>query len=120
FGGGMLLVLALTVLVGPATALAVSAPGLLLGNLHRLWLDREALDARLARAFVVGGLPGAFLGGLLAVGLPEGLLRTVGVLAAAFALARELGWLEVTPGPRVIVPLAAASGALSASSGGGG
>jgi uncharacterized membrane protein YfcA len=103
-GGGMLLVLALTALRGPAQALAVSALGLLLGNIHRLWIDRRELDPRLARAFVVGALPGSFLGGMLALGMPEAVLRSVALVGAGFAIARELGWLSLTPGPRVIVP----------------
>jgi uncharacterized membrane protein YfcA len=118
-GGGMLLVLAMSAIWDPATALAVTAPALLVGNAHRLWLDRASLDRKVAGAFAAGALPGALAGGLLAVTIPDVALRALFVGATAFAIGRELGWVKLSPRPGALVPLAAAGGAVTATSGGG-
>src|SRR5690349_10895588 len=62
-GGGMLLLLALATLGEPHEALAVTAPALLVGNLHRLWMGRRELDRETALPLVAGALPGALVGG---------------------------------------------------------
>src|SRR5688572_16373782 len=66
-GGGVFLLLSLSVLWGPTTALATSSLALLVGNLHRTFLYRKSVNWPIARAFVVGAVPGAVLGALLAV-----------------------------------------------------
>jgi uncharacterized membrane protein YfcA len=119
-GGGMLLVLALSVLVGPAAALAATAPALLAGNLQRLWMLRAAIDRRVARAFVVGALPGAFAGGLLAVSVPEVVLSVLMVTMVGFAIGSALGWWRIRVPVSSITPAGAAIGGLTATSGGAG
>ena len=109
-GGGVVLVLILSLVTDPKTALAVSAPALLVGNLHRLHLFREHLDRRAALAFMGGAIPGAFLGGLVAVKLPTAALHWVLVGATALALARAVGAFQFRASPRVLVPFLGTAG----------
>src|SRR4051812_11193889 len=76
-GGGLFLILIASVLVGPRTALAITAPALLFGNLHRAILFRRALDRGIALRVILGAVPGAFAGGLLAGAMPEWVLRVL-------------------------------------------
>lgn len=119
-GGGLLLLLALAVRFDPATALAITAPGLLAGNLHRLFMFRRHVDLPLATRLAAGAVPGALAGGLLAARLPEAALRGILLLATALAVTKSLGWLRWTPPRAAVVPVGALAGALTASGGGGG
>ncbi|GAB5544073.1 MAG: hypothetical protein SangKO_038330 [Sandaracinaceae bacterium] len=118
-GGGMLLVLALSLVFDPMTALAATTPALLVANLHRLWLFRGALDRRVAGVFVLGAFPGALIGSLLTVGLPEGVLSWILLAVSALAVARSLGWLRWSPGPRSLAPAGFVAGGVAAASGAG-
>ncbi len=119
-GGGMVLVLALSVFMDPILALAVSSPALLLANGHRLWMYRSELPRREGLWLVLGGVPGAFLGGLFAVGLPESVIRAAMIGMAVLAVLRSALKLAWRPG-RVWNPLAAGvTGFVSATTGGGG
>ncbi len=139
-GGGLLMTIALAALWDPTRALATAAPALLVGNSHRVFLYRHVIglggdvrdeeDARqlrrLAMRFVVGGAPGAFVGGLLAVSLPEWVLQTLLVVMAGVAIAREflpVRWLR-QPQSRwartALFPMSFAAGLVTATSGGGG
>lgn len=119
-GGGMLLLVGLSLAYGPRAALACTAPALLLGNLHRFYLYRRALDRRIAFRFAAGALPGAIVGGLLAVAVPARVLGILILLSALLAVARAvLRWnWRVTP--RVMTPAGLVIGALTAASGGAG
>ena len=69
---------------------------------------------------VLGAAPGALIGGLVAVALPETLLRGAMVVLALFATAKvALGW-RFTPPAGALVPGGAAIGFVTATSGGGG
>ncbi len=120
-GGGTLLVLFLVLTShSPVEALATTSVGLLVGNLHRLWLFRQHLDRAVAGPFSVGALPAAALMSLLAVSLPETVLRLgiasvalVGVVCASFGLRlKRSAGAAVTTGALV--------GGVSATTGGGG
>lgn len=118
-GGGILLVLALSLTSEPLRALALTAPALLISNLHRLWLYREALDGRVAGVFVLGAFPGALLGSLLAVSLPPEALPWILLGVSLLAVARGAGWLRWTPGPRSLAPAGFVVGGVAATSGAG-
>lgn len=129
-GGGMVMTLALSAIVGPQRALATAAPALLLGNAHRVGMYRKHLDRGVWR-FVVGALPGALVGGALAVSLPELVLQVLLVGVAALAVAREVRrrWpsKREKPAPRanelpgwVVLPGSFGAGVVTATSGGGG
>lgn len=129
-GGGVMLTLALALVWDPQRALAVAAPALLFGNLHRLVLFRRFVEWRPLVPFLTGAVPGALLGGLVAVALPEAILRVVLVAAVALAVARELvqraetpppslRWLAWTPSGAAIVPVTFGAGLLTATGGAG-
>lgn len=116
-GGGVLLVLALSLRTSPAEALALSSPALLVGNLHRWRVGRRDVDMRVAAPFAIGALPGSALGGLLVVAMPTLLLQVLLVLTSALALARALGWWMPRPPAAALVPAGAAIGAVAATTG---
>lgn len=118
-GGGVSLTLALAAWQGPEVALAVGAPALWIGNLHRLVLFRRALH-RTAFLCLGGGAPiGGLAGGFLVTGLPESVLRILLVVAPALALASRLRVpAELRRAVSVVFGLAA--GMAAATSGGGG
>jgi len=118
-GGGMFLVLTLSLVSDALTAIAVSAPALLFANVHRTWLYRASLDRRVAGAFILGTVPAALLGGLAAVSLPSGVLPWILLGVALLAVARGLGWVRLETGPRSLTPMGAATGGLAAVSGAG-
>jgi uncharacterized protein len=119
-GGGVLLVLALSLLTTPAEALAMTAPALLLGNLHRLALHRDRVDRRIAAALIAGTLPGSLLGGALVMSLPVGALRALLVVAAGLAAARALKLWELRAPAPMLAPAGFAVGAMAATGGGAG
>lgn len=116
-GGGVLLVLALSLGSTPAEALALSSPALLVGNLHRLALGRRDVDLRVAAPFALGAVPGSAIGGLLAVAMPAVLLQTLLVLTTGLALARALGRGLPRPSRAAFVPAGLALGAAAATTG---
>jgi hypothetical protein len=116
----MMMVVVLSIVWGPQEALAVTAPALLLGNAHRVWLFREAVDRTVTRALVMGALPAAFLGGLLAVAVPAMVLHWAILGATVFAVLVQLGKISWTPGPKAMLPFGAFGGLLTATTGGGG
>lgn len=119
-GGGLVLLLSLAALYDPLYALAVTAPALLLGNAHRAWLYREHADGGLALRLIVGAIPGSVLGGLLAVELPETVLRIGMVAMAGMAVAKQLGGLRWSPPVSAAPLVGAVVGVLTATAGGGG
>ena len=118
-GGGMVLLLALAALSDPLTALAITAPALLLGNLHRLAMYRREVDLPTARALVLGALPGALLGGLLATALPPWVLSVSMLSLALLALGPLLG-LRLRIPAAAAFPVGATAGLITATSGGAG
>jgi uncharacterized membrane protein YfcA len=119
-GGGILLQVALSLVVGPRLALAITAPALLVGNLHRAILYRAHVDRAVARSFALGALPGSLVGGLAAVVLPAWAMQGLMVAMAALAVSRHFGWWRWKPSAAVMLPAAAGIGAVSATSGGAG
>ncbi len=134
-GGGMMLILALSWAFSPELALAATAPALLLGNLHRLWMYRRALfgtdtpteelpeppnPARVAALFAAVAVPASFIGGLAAVSVPAAAIRWLLLAITLLAVLRELGVFRWRPSPAATVPAAALAGFLSAAGGGGG
>ena len=119
-GGGQLLVLALAAVHGPRAALAITAPALLAGNLHRYWLYRRAADGRAAVAFSLGAIPASLLAGWLAVGLPAIALSLLLAASTLLAIARALGLVTFRARRAAFPAAGAAIGALTATSSGGG
>lgn len=119
-GGGLMLVLGLALLHDPHTALVVTAPALLVGNLHRLSLFRGHLSWDVAGRVALGALPGAFIGGLVAVGLPPDVLKALMSAMVGLLLLRRLLPRGGTLARAVLTPAGFVIGGLTASSGGAG
>jgi len=119
-GGGVFLIVALSLLQGPHVALAASAPTLLVGNLHRVWLYRAQVDGKTARSVILGALPASVLCGLLAVSLPPLVLQAMFLGVTGFAVARAMGRLRWSPRATLLTPYGAVVGGMSATSGGAG
>ncbi len=119
-GGGMFLVLTLSLTTGPVTALAATAPALFVGNLHRALTYRRETERAVARRLILGVLPGSLIGGLLAAQVPEGLLTVVLIGTTSLALLKRVFKVEVPPLKRALTPTGFGLGFLCATSGGAG
>lgn len=119
-GGGLFLLLLCSLLVGPHAALAITAPALLLGNLHRAVLFRRVIDRGVAVRMILGAVPGAFVGGLLAGALPAWVLHVLLVGITALSVARALGWLSFVVPRAALGPAGFVVGAMTGTSGGAG
>jgi len=119
-GGGLTLLLVLSVAAGPMMALTWTAPALLLGNLHRSLRYRESVHKPLAKRLVVGGLLGSLLGALVAVQLPPLVLQLGVVGMTALALLNRFTSIVWRVPTRLIVPITFGNGAICASTGGAG
>lgn len=119
-GGGMMLVVVLSLVWEPRIALASTAPALLLGNVHRAYLYRSHVVRQIARPFVLGAVPGSFLGGLAVVALPASLVDVVLVLMTLLAFARAAGLFRWEPSAAQLLPAGAFIGATAATGGGAG
>ncbi len=120
FGGGLVLVTALALLWDPLTALTLSSLALLFGNAQRVWLFRQQWDRELAVPIVLGAIPGALVGALLATKAPSWILQVAIVSMTLIALLRLLSPARVTLPTSVLGPGACGVGLLSATTGGGG
>lgn len=119
-GGGLVLLLGLSLLWDPISALAVTTPALLVGNLHRGWLLRDRIDWAVARAFALGALPGAALGALAAVSVPVAVVNALMLLVTLLSLARALGLLPLRAPTGAMAPAGFVIGGLTGSAGGAG
>jgi uncharacterized membrane protein YfcA len=120
--GGGLVIVGAAAWFGPHMALAVTAPALAIGHLHRAWLLRSQLDRRVLLPFGLAIAPVAFLGSLIAARLDADVLRWV--LVAALALAVVDAFVPDHEAPardrRWLIPGGAGVGLLMASGGGAG
>ena len=119
-GGGLFLLLLCSILLGPRAALAITAPALLIGNLHRAILFRRLIDRPVALRMILGAVPGAFVGGLLAGRLPEWGLHVLLVGITALSVARALRWLVFEVPRAALGPAGFVVGAMTGTSGGAG
>jgi uncharacterized protein len=119
-GGGMMLVVVLSLMWDPRIALASTAPALLIGNAHRAYLYRAQIDRSIAKPFVLGAIPGSFLGGLAVVVIPELLLNVVLVGMTLLAFARSAGLFRWEPRAAQLAPAGVVIGATAATGGGAG
>jgi uncharacterized protein len=119
-GGGLFLLIACSAIHGPKAALAMTAPALLVGNLHRAWLYRRSVDRPIAWRMTLGGLPGAIIGGLLAGAMPEGAFDVVLVGMTALAIAKALGFIRFSVPRGALAPAGFGIGAMTGTAGGAG
>jgi uncharacterized protein len=119
-GGGLLLLLACSALIGPHQALALTTPALLLGNLHRALLLRRSIEWPVALRMIGGAVPGALVGGLVATVTPVWALRVLLIVMTVLAVARAGGLLRFDLPTRALLPAGAIVGAMTGTSGGAG
>lgn len=119
-GGGLFLLLTLSVLVGPHGALAITAPALLLGNLHRAALFRRHIRWTVAARMIAGAVPGAFIGGLLAGATPAWTLHVLLVGLTLLSVGRAAKWLSFDVPRWGLGPAAFAIGGMTGTAGGAG
>jgi uncharacterized membrane protein YfcA len=119
-GGGLFLIVVLSYVSGPHTALALTTPALFLGNVHRGWLSRAQVAWPLARRIGLGAIPGALLSGFFAGTAPAMLLKAFIVSLTALTVLRALGYLKFTPPSGLATPAGAVVGFLTGTSGGAG
>ncbi len=119
-GGGLFLLVAVGLLTGPREALAVTAPALMVSNVHRGWLFRQHIDRRLAGIVALGVIPGALAGALVLPAIPELVVALLFTASTVVALLRSTGKLQIQLGGRWIIAYSVVIGALTATSGGAG
>lgn len=120
FGGGILLVVAVTAVAGAKPALAATAIALLVANVHRIWLYRGSLERRVTAPLLAGLIPGALAGALAAAWIPALLVQLVMLGVVALSIARAwLGWTW-RPGARTLTASGWVVGALAGAAGGAG
>lgn len=119
-GGGLVLLLVLAWLVDPVTALAVTAPALLVGNVHRVSLYWRVLDRGAALRLMAGAFPGAVVGGLLVAAVPVVVIEVAMVVVASVAVAKALGWLRFHVPAAIAGPYGIGVGVVAGTSGGAG
>jgi uncharacterized membrane protein YfcA len=116
FGGAAVLLPVLVAFFGVRDAIPILTVAQLIGNASRVWFNRSQVDLRLVGWFALGGVPAAFVGGLLFAGAP---LSALTRLLGAFLLL-VVAWRHLRPGPpgrlprRSFVALGAAFSFLSA------
>ncbi|MCP4444422.1 MAG: TSUP family transporter [Myxococcales bacterium] len=120
FGGGLLLISALALLWDPLTALTLSSLALVFGNAQRLWLFRKDWDGEIAIPVVMGAIPGALAGALVASRAPSWILQVAIALMTALAILRFALPSRFCIPKRFLGLGAAGVGLLSATTGGGG
>lgn len=119
-GGGLVLLVACSAVLGPHTALAITSPALLLGNAHRALLYRRFLDRSIAAPVIASAMPAALAGGLAAERTPAPLLHALMLLLTAVALARAFGWVRLAVPRWGLFVAGAVVGAMTGATGGAG
>jgi uncharacterized membrane protein YfcA len=119
-GGGLLLLLVLSLVWDPATALACTTPALLAGNVHRAILCRHAVRWPIASRFSAGGLPGGIAGALFAAAVPTSVVGWLMAATTGLSILRAALSPRVTVPPVFMAPAGFAIGALTGAAGGAG
>ena len=119
-GGGLFLLVLCSMLLGPRAALAITAPALVLGNLHRAILFRHFIERHVAARMALGAVPGSLVGGFLAGRLPEWVLHVLLVGITALTVARALRWLAFDVPRAALGPAGFVIGGMTGTSGGAG
>jgi uncharacterized membrane protein YfcA len=115
FGGAAVLLPVLVFVFGMRDAVPILTVAQLVGNGSRVWFNRRQVDGQVVGWFALGGVPLAFLGGLLFATAP---LTTLTRLLGVFLLVTVV-WRRVRPTPgrfsvKWFAPLGAGSSFLSA------
>lgn len=96
FGGAAVLLPVLVLVFGVRDAIPILTVAQLIGNASRVWFNRRELDWKVVGWFALGGVPMAFLGGLLFATAP---LKALTRLLGAFLLVIVV-WRHARPTPK--------------------
>lgn len=101
FGGGALVYPFLVPLVGVQGVVPVMTVAMVLGNLSRAWVFREAVQPRLIGRLTLGVMPGVVVGTAIYARLPpDAVALVIGLfMMASIPLRRILGRRGLQPGP---------------------
>ncbi len=95
FGGAAVLLPVLVAVFGVRDAIPILTVAQLIGNGSRVWFNRRELDWAVVGWFALGGVPLAFVGGLL---FAKAQLSALTRILGAFLIAVVI-WRHVRPGP---------------------
>ena len=91
FGGGVVALPVLVWVFGVREAIPILSISQVLSTVSRVWLHREAIDWKVVRFFVLGGLPFSVLGSFFFVSIDTTLLvRILGVMMLLFVVYTRL------------------------------
>jgi uncharacterized membrane protein YfcA len=119
-GGGLILTLGLGITLGPVAALTISAPALLLGHIHRAVALRKSVESRTAKIVSGMAIPGAVVGGVALVSLPESAVWWILLAGVVVAALEATGMLSLRVGRWLTWPGSFSIGFLSSAGGVGG
>src|SRR5271167_4899384 len=95
FGGAAVLLPVLVAAFGVREAVPILTVAQLIGNGSRVWFNRHELDWGVIKWFALGGVPTAFIGGMLFASAPlSALTRLIGVFLLLMVV-----WRHVRSGP---------------------
>ncbi|HVX86163.1 MAG TPA: sulfite exporter TauE/SafE family protein [Phycisphaerae bacterium] len=116
FGGAAVLLPILVLVFGVRDAIPILTVAQLIGNASRVWFNRRDVAGRVVLWFALGGVPAAFVGGLLFARVPGTFLtRLLGVFLLTMVVYRRRRRGRVPRLPlRAFALLGAASSFLSA------
>ena len=115
FGGAAVLLPVLVLAFGVRDAVPILTVAQLVGNGSRVWFNRDQLDLHVVGWFAVGGVPLAFLGGLIFARAPlAALTRLLGLFLLLLVAWRRLRVRPSRPPLRSFALLGAAGSFLSA------
>lgn len=114
-GGGMLVTLFITPIIGPKAVLPVLSVFMLINNGTRVWFYRDALDLRHALLIAGVAIPMSGLGALVYVRLEGDVIQLLlgTILIASIPLRRWLAGRQIRPNTQTVVALSATYGFLS-------
>jgi len=118
FGGALLLLPVLALVLGDKSAVPVLTVAQLLGNLSRAGFGRRDIQWRPALLFSLGAVPASLVGSRLFVAMPTPLvLRAIGGLLLAVVALRHTSFGRRKVPQRLLAPAGAGVGFLSAIAG---
>ena len=122
FGGALVLVIALTPVIGPKAVVPVVSVFAVFTNIARLFVYRETVNWRLAVQFTLASFPGVLIGANFLAIIPERtFLAFMGsVLLLAAPVRRYLQRADFQPGSKSIVGLGVVFGLVSGAAAGSG
>src|SRR5262245_33881675 len=92
FGGAAVLLPILVSMFGVRDAIPILTVAQLIGNVSRVWFNRQELELPVVGWFALGGVPAALIGGLLFASAPVSfLIRLLGLFLILTVLYRHIG-----------------------------